>query len=149
MISGSNDSTIKYWDLSFGEHIATLTGHTAGITFLLKFDFNTLVSGSYDNTIRVWNLFFGNHLITFDSKNGGHSGPITSLVTVSFSLMASASYDSTVKIWDMEILALKSTLAGHRAKVGCLVMLSSSGLLVSGSDDFSGNIFEDYTHRGK
>lgn len=56
LISGSNDSKIRLWNLKNGSIIKTLTGHTRNVRCLLLYDKNTLISGSDDKTIRIWNL---------------------------------------------------------------------------------------------
>jgi WD40 repeat protein len=54
--SGSEDSTIKLWNITDGTLIRTLTNHTAGVyqSVDLINDGKTLVSASYDGTIRFW-----------------------------------------------------------------------------------------------
>ena len=57
VVSGSNDSTLKVWDLETGQCRATLEGHTEGIWGVaVTPDGKTVVSGSDDNTLRVWDL---------------------------------------------------------------------------------------------
>merc|ERR1711991_222809 len=56
IVSGSDDNTIRVWNVDTGECILTLKGHTS---YVLSVGFNhdgtKIVSGSDDNTIRVWN----------------------------------------------------------------------------------------------
>ncbi|NEP88255.1 MAG: hypothetical protein F6K18_16245 [Okeania sp. SIO2C2] len=57
LASGSNDCTIKVWNLSTGTLITTLTGHTGIITTLaFSPDNQTLASGSDDKTIKIWRI---------------------------------------------------------------------------------------------
>ncbi|KAK1445072.1 coronin like protein [Babesia gibsoni] len=62
LASGSDDSTVKVWDISGGGTegtvMANLTGHTKKTTNVVwnnVTDF-ILLSGSLDNTVRVWNV---------------------------------------------------------------------------------------------
>jgi WD40 repeat protein len=57
LASGSEDMTIRLWDVSTGKQIAVLKGHTGdihGVSFAP--DGLTLASGGSDKTIRLWAL---------------------------------------------------------------------------------------------
>jgi WD40 repeat protein len=60
LASGSDDKTIKVWNLATGNQITTLTGHTSSVNSVsFSPDGKTLASGSDDKTIKVWNLATG------------------------------------------------------------------------------------------
>ena len=57
LFSGSDDCTIKVWDLSTGQAVSTLAGHNGPVySIVISADRKTLVSGSYDGTIWVWRI---------------------------------------------------------------------------------------------
>jgi WD40 repeat protein len=57
LVSGSNDNTIKIWDLITYQIKATLVGHQNFVcTISICPDGNKLASGSYDETIKIWDL---------------------------------------------------------------------------------------------
>jgi WD40 repeat protein len=59
-VSGSDDRTVRVWDLSSGQCRATLQGHTDWvISVALSADGGTAVSGSNDQTVRVSDLSSG------------------------------------------------------------------------------------------
>ncbi|CAF0819251.1 unnamed protein product [Brachionus calyciflorus] len=65
-LSGSNDSTIKYWKISELECIRTFVGHRGMITCLtLLSNPKTFASGSTDMTLKIWDLESGLCLKTF------------------------------------------------------------------------------------
>ena len=55
LVSGSEDGTIKVWELFTGKEVRTLIGHTRPVwSVAISSDGQTLVSGSGDDTIKVW-----------------------------------------------------------------------------------------------
>ena len=53
-MSGSDDKTIKIWNIETRACIQTLTGHTRSVTDLLELKNGNIVSGSEDGTIKIW-----------------------------------------------------------------------------------------------
>ena len=53
LFSGSNDETIKQWEISTGKLVKTYEGHT-GWVFSVFVDNGYLFSGSEDKTIKQW-----------------------------------------------------------------------------------------------
>jgi WD40 repeat protein len=66
VVSGSEDKTLRVWDLATGETKATLQGHTyLACAVAITPDGRHVVSGSDDNTLRVWDLKDGKEILTF------------------------------------------------------------------------------------
>ncbi|MDZ8228113.1 MAG: WD40 repeat domain-containing protein, partial [Nostoc sp. ChiVER01] len=112
LASGSDDKTIKLWNLDTGKEIRTLTGHD-NFVWSVSFspDGKTLASGSEDKTIKLWNLETAKEIHTLT----GHDNPVYS---VSFSLdgktLASGSRDKTIKLWNLDFWNLDlDTLIGR------------------------------------
>ncbi|MEH1976653.1 MAG: ribosome assembly protein 4, partial [Nostoc sp.] len=65
LASGSDDKTIKLWDVSTGKAIKTLTGHSSRV-YSVGFspDGKTLASGSSDKTIKLWDVSTGKAIKT-------------------------------------------------------------------------------------
>jgi WD40 repeat protein len=63
VVSGSDDGTIRVWDLKRGEAIHTLCGHSATITGVaVTPESSHVVSTSADTTLKVWDLEEGKEL---------------------------------------------------------------------------------------
>ena len=133
LASGSEDKTIKLWDMSDGRLLRTLSGH-AGLVVSVAFspDGKTLASGSWDHTIKLWNLASGQLLRTLD----GHTDSVTS---VAFSpdghTLASGSKDQAIKLWGAASGKQLRTLTGHTNYVNYVTFSPDGRTLASGSSD--------------
>nr|WP_317110658.1 hypothetical protein [Chroococcidiopsis sp. SAG 2025] len=69
LASSSQDCTLKLWDVSTGECLKTLPGHTAWVwSVAWSRDNQTLASGSEDETIRLWDVKTGECVKTLRSE---------------------------------------------------------------------------------
>jgi WD40 repeat protein len=104
LASGSEDHTIKLWEVASGSLVRTLSGHTDHV-FSVAFspDGRLLASGAAwpDNTIKLWEVATGSFVRTL-------TGHTNSVYSVAFSpdgrLLASGSEDKTIRLWDISDL---------------------------------------------
>jgi WD40 repeat protein len=60
LASGSQNQTVKIWDLATGKEVHTLRGHKGAVqSVAFSPDGKQLVSGSLDETLKVWDLATG------------------------------------------------------------------------------------------
>jgi len=100
ILSGSDDKTLKLWDIETGREIRTFKGHLNYVRAVaFDPDGKYAISGSFDDTVRLWNVSTGREIRTFR----GHSRWVTS---VTFSpdgkFIISGSLDNTARLWDVE-----------------------------------------------
>ncbi|MTJ53246.1 WD40 repeat domain-containing protein [Anabaena sp. UHCC 0253] len=97
LVSGSQDQTIRVWNLVTGELLHTLKGHQNSVNAVaLSPNEQIIASGSADKTIKLWHLQSGQLLGTFT----GHTNTVTALsFTASGEMLVSGSLDKTIKIW--------------------------------------------------
>ena len=99
VVGGSDDDTIRPWDVVTGEPKPRLEGHTDWVNSVaFSADGTTLASGSSDGSIRLWEAVTGEPMQTFR----GHTNKVWS---ISFSpdgyTLASGSEDGTVLLWEI------------------------------------------------
>ncbi len=129
LISGSEDTTIKIWNLNTGEVEKTLAENNAAIRTIQKSsDGTTLMSGGADGTLTVWSLPIGEPL----RSQQAHDATIWSIeVHPNGQQFATASSDQTIKVWDLETGNLVHTLRGHTDWVFALAYSPDGSRLVS------------------
>ncbi|MCK4650541.1 WD40 repeat domain-containing protein, partial [Candidatus Babeliales bacterium] len=137
LASGSDDKTIKIWDIETGQCIKILMGHTEFIR-AVKFHPNPklkiLASGSNDKTIKIWNINTWQCTKTLI----GHKKDVSSIAFHSNNpkIIASGSFDKTIKIWNIETEQCIKTLIGHKDIVRSIAFHPNNPkILVSGSND--------------
>ncbi len=98
LVSGSDDNTLRIWDLATGTCVRTLTGHTGGVATVTQLrDDDRIVSGSWDKTLRIWDGYTGECLKTLT----GHTDIVRTVIQLRDSRLASgSSSDGTLMIWD-------------------------------------------------
>jgi len=73
LISGSEDKTIKLWDMQTGGVVRTFQGHTGWVVSVsISADHTKIASASHDRTIRLWNIQTGecHHIIEQNIRVG-------------------------------------------------------------------------------
>jgi WD40 repeat protein len=98
LITGSRDTTIKFFEMPTLTEARTLKGHSGWVrTFAMSPDGTVLVSGGDDQTIKFWEIATGRNFRTLK----GHAGGVRGLAFSPDGLrLASASWDRTVKLWE-------------------------------------------------
>ncbi len=131
LASGSDDKTIKLWDVTRGECVQTLSGHSYSVSALTLLSDGRLASGSWEKTIKLWDVKRGECVQTLSE-----SSYVNALTLLSDGRLASGLYDNTIKLWNVKNGQCEQTLSGHSESVTALTLLSD-GRLASGSRDKS------------
>ncbi len=141
LITGSEDQTVRLWDIATGECLRVLSGHDrfvltvayiAGKKVGKKTFPDLIASGSDDQTIRIWNAFTGECLQVLT----GHTGWVQTLAfSPDGAWLASGSTDLTIKLWDLLTGACHKTLEGHKKGLESISFSPDGQTLVSGSED--------------
>jgi WD40 repeat protein len=133
-LSGSNDNTMKLWDVATGTLVRTFVGHSNWVhSVAFSPDGTRVLSGSRDKTVKLWDAATGALVRTFN----GHSREVLSVAfSPDGSRVLSGSIDKTMRLWDAATGATLRTFKGHSAEVTS-VAFSPDGTraLSSGSYD--------------
>jgi hypothetical protein len=135
VLSGSDDKTLKLWNVADGKEVRTFIGHRGAVTGVTYSpDGGAAASGSADGTVRVWDVATGRQVRTTENLGWKVSA-------VAFSprsnLVASAADDNQVTLWRLPNLERAHVFAGHGWRVTSVAFSSNGKLLLSGSEDDS------------
>jgi len=140
LASGSEDYTVKVWEVGSWREVATLKGHGSvvkSVTF--SPDGKFLASGSWDKTVKVWDVGSWREVATLK----GHEGDVYS---VTFSpdgkFLASGSWDKTVKVWEVGRWREVATLRVREGSVESVTFSPDGKFLASGSRDKTVKVWE-------
>ncbi|MBH8553140.1 serine/threonine protein kinase [Nostocaceae cyanobacterium CENA357] len=99
LATGSDDNTIKLWEVSTGQLITTLLGHSWSVV-AIAFTANseTVISASWDKTVKLWRVSTAEELATLF----GHVDSVSAVAVSQVApLIASGSRDKTIKLWQL------------------------------------------------
>ncbi|MDZ8258093.1 TIR domain-containing protein [Nostoc sp. ChiQUE01b] len=143
--SGSEDNTIKLWNLETKQEIRTLSEHSSlvrAVTFSL--DGKILVSCSNDKSIKLWNWKTGEEIGTLT----GHSKEVTTVaISPNGETLASGSDDKTIKLWSLKTKQEICTLSGHSGYVQSVAFSPDGQTLASGGTDYTIKLWSISTYK--
>lgn len=133
--SGSEDSSVKLWDLNTGAEIRTLSGHSRQkwvSTVAFSPDGQTLASGSGDKTIKLWDW---QNRQEIDSLFGHNQDILSVAISPDGQTLASGSSDKTIIVWNLITRQKIKTLFGHSNSITSVIFSPDGQLIASGSYD--------------
>ncbi|ETO31922.1 WD-repeat protein, partial [Reticulomyxa filosa] len=117
--SGSDDKTVRVWDVDNNKQIQSFNGHSRNVScvkFSLYHYYNShrhvICSSSFDKTIRFWDFKHNQQLQVFI----GHIWGVRGIEFSSFSdgrYLCSGSEDRTICLWDVETSKSLHVFKGH------------------------------------
>ncbi|KAF8921532.1 WD40-repeat-containing domain protein [Mucidula mucida] len=134
LFSGSDDGSIRLWDLTSRTCVRMFTGHVAQVQSLkLLLEDECKPDGEEGKKKPVliqgqWDIETGKTVRTYF----GHIEGVWGVASDKMRLV-SGSHDRTIKVWSREDGSCTATLIGHTAAVSCLAL--GEDKIVSGGDD--------------
>jgi WD40 repeat protein len=143
ILSGSQDSTLKLWDITTGREIRSFIGHVSDVySVAISSDEKYALSGAKDTTLKLWDIATGQMIRTFM----GHTNTVMS---VCFSPdrkhILSGSVDKTLKLWDIATGQVIRTFEGHKDWVRSVAISPDGKYVLSGSGSGFRATNKDYT----
>lgn len=131
--TGSNDNTIKIWDLGSGQLKLTLTGHVMSVRGVVVSDRHPyMFSCSEDKTVKCWDLEKNKVIRDYY----GHMSAVYSMdIHPTLDVLVTGSRDSTVRVWDMRTSQGIFVLSGHKQPVTQVKCQGMDPQIVSTSND--------------
>ncbi|CAF0861035.1 unnamed protein product [Brachionus calyciflorus] len=140
ILSGSNDTTIKLWNILTLKCVREFNGHFDFVNCLELFSTGKMFfSGSDDTTIKLWDIESGECLKTFSS----HQDRIKNVQESEFGQLFSLSKDGVLRIWD--ILESRNLLLGT---VNGLVNVCSKSEPLSKDENTNVNVDDKFVEYG-
>lgn len=141
LLSGSDDTTVRLWDLPSTSSTSILRGHTDYVRsafFLPSQTTPLLLSGSYDRTIRLWDPRTPqNAVMTFE-----HSSAVECVLPLPNAQHVLASAENRIAVLDIVAAKPLHLISNHQKTVTSLSLASHSTRLVSGALDGHMKVFE-------
>jgi WD40 repeat protein len=140
LLSGSDDKTLKLWEVSTGREIRTLW-HTEGVmSVAFSPDGKYILSGSRDGTMKLWDLATGKEIKAF-------SIDVWRSVVFSPDDRYVAAGSDKVTIYDVKSGKAIKILKGHTGPISSMAFSPDGRYLVSGSEWVEGKKSKDNTVR--
>jgi WD40 repeat protein len=133
LATGSQDCTIRLWNISSGQCVKTLKGHPNGVwSVAFHPSGDLLVSGSNDSTVKLWNPQTGQSLRTLK----GYSTGIKSLAfSPDGQCLVSSGDNKKINLWSLSAGECLRSVEGHSSWVWSVVFSPNGQLLASSSND--------------
>lgn len=137
LVSGSQDGTIKLWDLATGAELRTFAHGSIVNSLILSPDGKTLVSGGVAGSIRQWDLESGKELRSIKGPSAKGFSSLTYSIALSpdRKTLASGSEDKNIRLWDLDSGREIRTISGHSSSVFAVKFSPDGRTLASGSGD--------------
>jgi len=131
LASGSDDGTIKLWDVESGQEVHTLGESNAGMWDVdFSLDGALLATGSVDQSVKLWDVASGQLLHTL----AGHTSAVFSVAFApdgAWLASGSARPELHIKLWDVESGQEVRTLTGQETDVHNLAFSPDGTLLAA------------------
>jgi WD40 repeat protein len=151
LVSGSDDKTVRFWDLSRRQTCHTIEDHKDGVRAVtFAPDGKMLAWGGWDETVSLWKLEYptAEPLLRFGKSSRSpavHSGGVWSLAfgADSHSFLVGCGSGSVKLYWTRDLWKPR-VFTGHTWPVNAMVFSPDGRLLATGSHDHTIRLWDDW-----
>lgn len=153
--SGSNDRTIKIWDLASGKLSLTVTGHISPVRGLaVSSNHPYLFSCGEDKQVKCWDLEQNKVIRHYH----GHLSAVYSIAVLpELDILITGGRDKVARLWDMRTKVQIHSLSGHNDSIASVQCQPSDPQVITGSHDstirmwdiIAGKTIKTLTHHKK
>eukprot|EP01132_Coremiostelium_polycephalum_P005699 gene5699-7092_t len=132
-ISGGGDDLAYLWNITNGQTVFQLKGHTDSISSAkFNFDGSLAATGGMDGVVKVWDVNTGNLVVNLE-------GPTEAIEWIDWhpngNVLMAGSADYCAYMWTIVKGVLTATFVGHGGPVSCGGITPHSRKVVTGSED--------------
>ena len=106
ILSGSEDRTIRQWDLNTYTCLKTIEGHTDAVLKVISAPDGKIISGSNDNTVKIWDLINLKEQTLKDHKMG-----VNHILLIKQEYLLTGSLDKLVYVYNYKTLEKLFTIS--------------------------------------
>jgi WD40 repeat protein len=149
VISGSDDATVRLWDLNTCATVGTpFTGHTGRVNAVAVTELDgrpVVISGSTDRSVQVWDL---DTRTPIGDPFTGHTDRVCAVAVTKLDdrpVVISGSADRSVQVWDLDTRTpIGNPSIGHNNRVCAVAVteLDDRPVVISGSADRSVQVWD-------
>eukprot|EP01116_Phalansterium_solitarium_P003945 TRINITY_DN1478_c0_g2_i3.p1 TRINITY_DN1478_c0_g2~~TRINITY_DN1478_c0_g2_i3.p1 ORF type:complete len:2362 (+),score=859.43 TRINITY_DN1478_c0_g2_i3:58-7143(+) len=139
MASGSDDHSLKVWNLQTQQLQRALRGHSGAVRACVFVNDSTLASGGDEGLVYIWDIARGSLAATLE----GHTNSVRGLAaSLDGQLLASCAWDGFVRLWDLNSHTQLHHWHEHTDWVLCVAFASGRRLVLSGSADGTAVLYD-------
>lgn len=134
LVSGSEDETIRLWDVSTSGFIKEFTNHTDWISSVALSPAGTLLASSAeDGTLIIQRIDDGT--IRYNQQFAGRTSPYRLTFSPDGQILAFSTYDGNIQLLSVSTGKIIQTLSGHTLVAQRLMFTSDGKLLITSATD--------------
>jgi len=130
LISGSQDNTLKTWDLLIWINKKTLEGHPYPVRSLATISDEQLASSGTEPIIRVWNTTSGSCMYSLH----GHNDSVLGMAMFDKNSLISVGWNGDIRLWNLKTRELVTVLSNNKSPIAAVIRLDDHSFAVASYD---------------